>query len=282
MKRPTVLLLVAALCVAVWFGWQQITRSPHRDALTLYGNVDLREIDLAFNNSQRIESIVVQEGDRVHRGEVLARLDTSRLAPQVEVAAATLKLDKANAANIRLQWRRAVSLWKASHGNAISAQDFDNARAAEAIAKARVDADAAQLKLLKAQLADAVLIAPTAATVRTRLLEPGDMASPQTPVLSLAITNPKWVRVYADEVDLPLIHPGQKAWVEVDGLPGHRFAGWVGYISPVAEFTPKSVETAQLRTSLVYEVRVFVKDPQDDLRLGMPATVILPLARKPQ
>ena len=128
-------------------------------------------------------------------------------------------------------------------------------------------------------LADAVLVAPTAGTVRTRLLEPGDMASPQTPVLSLAITDPKWVRVYADETDLPLIHPGQKAWVEVDGLPKHRFAGWVGFISPEAEFTPKSVETAQLRTSLVYEVRIFVKDPHDDLRLGMPATVIVPLAR---
>ena len=282
MKRPIILLLVVAFCVAAWFGWQHLLKPPPRDALTLYGNVDLREVDLAFNNSQRIEAITVQEGDHVHRGEVLARLDTNRLVPQVQVAAATLELDKANAANVALQWCRAVSLWKASHGNAISAQDLDNARAAEAVAKARVDADVAQLKLLKAQLADAVLVATTAATVRTRLLEPGDMASPQTPVLSLAITNPKWVRAYIDEVDLPLIHPGQKAWIEVDGLPGHRFAGWVGFISPQAEFTPKSVETAQLRTSLVYEVRVFVKDPHDDLRLGMPATVIVPLARATQ
>jgi HlyD family secretion protein len=282
MKRPLILLFLVALAVAGWFGWQHLLQPPQRDALTLYGNVDLREVDLAFNNSQRIMSIAVQEGDHVHPGEVLARLDTSRLIPQVQVAAATLELDKANAANVALQWRRALSLWKASQGNAISAQDLDNARAAEAVAMAKVDADRAQLTLLKAQLADAVLIAPTAATVRTRLLEPGDMASPQTPVLSLSITDPKWVRVYVDETDLPLIHPGQKAWVEVDGMPGHRFAGWVGFISPEAEFTPKSVETAQLRTSLVYEVRVFVKDPHDDLRLGMPATVVVPLARARQ
>ena len=54
-----------------------------------------------------------------------------------------------------------------------------------------------------------------------------------------------------------------------------RFEGWVGFISPVAEFTPKSVHTEELRTSLVYEVRVFVKDPDDNLRLGMPATAYL-------
>ena len=56
-----------------------------------------------------------------------------------------------------------------------------------------------------------------------------------------------------------------------------NFEGWVGFISPVAEFTPKAVQTDELRTSLVYEVRVFVKDPSDELRLGMPATVYLPL-----
>ena len=63
----------------------------------------------------------------------------------------------------------------------------------------------------------------------------------------------------------------------VDGFPNRRFAGWVGFISPVAEFTPKTVQTEELRTSLVYEVRVFVKDTDNVLRLGMPATVYLPL-----
>jgi HlyD family secretion protein len=65
------------------------------------------------------------------------------------------------------------------------------------------------------------------------------------------------------------------AAVAVDSFPDRRFQGWVGFISPVAEFTPKSVQTEELRTSLVYEVRVFVKDPSDELRLGMPATVYL-------
>ena len=70
------------------------------------------------------------------------------------------------------------------------------------------------------------------------------------------------------------------ATVQVDSFPNRRFGGWVGFISPVAEFTPKTVETPDLRSSLVYQVRVFVKDPDGALRLGMPATVYLPLSAK--
>jgi HlyD family secretion protein len=109
-------------------------------------------------------------------------------------------------------------------------------------------------------------------------MEPGDMASPTRPVFTLAVTDPKWVRVYVAESDLPKVHPGMRAGISVDAFPKRRFQGWVGYVSSVAEFTPKNIETEELRTSLVYEVRVFVQDPNDDLRLGMPATVHIPTA----
>ena len=103
------------------------------------------------------------------------------------------------------------------------------------------------------------------------------MASPQKSAFTLAITDPKWVRAYVGEPDLGSVHEGMQATVTVDAFDKRRFPGWVGFISPVAEFTPKSVETTELRSSLVYEIRVFVKDPGDELRLGMPATVHLAL-----
>jgi len=105
----------------------------------------------------------------------------------------------------------------------------------------------------------------------------GEMASPLKPVFSLAIMDPKWIRAYVSEPDLGRVHPGMRAWAAADGFPNQRFEGWIGFISSVAEFTPKSVETKELRTSLVYEIRVFINDPADDLRLGMPATVYVPL-----
>ncbi len=74
---------------------------------------------------------------------------------------------------------------------------------------------------------------------------------------------------------------GMRAWIETDSFPGQRFPGWVGFISPVAEFTPKNVETTQLRSQLVYRVRIYACNPDHRLRLGMPATAVIPLADNP-
>lgn len=278
--RRTVLVgvLVVLALVASAAIWWMARRTVAPTELTLFGNVDLREVDLAFNNSERIAAVFVREGDRVAKGQVLARVDTSRLEPEMEQAAANVDLAKANSANARVQFERLALLTRASGGRGVATQDLDNARATLDIDTARVRVDEAQRDLLRQELSDAQLLAPTDATVRTRVMEPGEMASPQRAVLELAITDPKWVRVYVAETDLGNVHPGMAAGVSVDSFPGRTFKGWVGFVSSVSEFTPKNIETEDLRTSLVYEVRVFVTDPTDDLRLGMPATVHLPLA----
>ena len=131
----------------------------------------------------------------------------------------------------------------------------------------------AQLALRERELADAELRSPVTGVIRNRILEPGEMSSPGTPAVTISVTDPKWVRAYVQEVDLGKVRPGTTAAVTVDAFPGREFDAWVGFVSPSAEFTPKNVETPELRTSLVYEVRVFFKDPHDLLRLGMPATV---------
>lgn len=328
MKRPMGIgiIVVAVVGIAAVLWWW--TRNGEKsDELALYGNVDLRQVDLAFNNSERIAAVLVQEGERVKKGQVLARLDTARISPQLaqveaqaaaqsqvvqrlrngtrpeEIAQARANVDSARAdvVNARLQYERLQSAAEISAGRAVRQQDVDNAKAAQQVAEAklvvnqrsldlaiagprkeevaenvaRLRASEAQAAFLRQQLVDSELIAPMDAVVRTRAMEPGEMASPQRAVFSLAITDPKWVRVYVAETDLGKIRHGMPAAVAVDSFPGRRFEGWVGFISPVAEFTPKSVHTEELRTSLVYEVRVFVKDPEDNLRLGMPATAYL-------
>jgi hypothetical protein len=64
-----------------------------------------------------------------------------------------------------------------------------------------------------------------------------------------------------------------------DSSPGNHYDGWIGFISPTAEFTPKTVDTVEVRTKLVYQVRVFVRNPQDELRLGMPTVVTILLGQ---
>ena len=143
------------------------------------------------------------------------------------------------------------------------------------------DIDAAQAQLQSLQnelqtaqynLSQATLVAPQDGVIRSRLVEPGDMASPSTPVYTLSLDTTKWIRAYISEDKLGKIHEGQSATVTIDSVDT-PLTGQVGYISDTAEFTPKSVETDDLRTSLVYEVRIYVTDPDNVLRLGMPATV---------
>lgn len=317
---------VIAVAGVLWW-WLGRHQSPAE--LRLYGNVDLRQVELPFNGSERIAQVLAQEGDHVTRGQLLARLDTSRLAPQVakaeadlaaqshavdrlhhgnrpeEIAQARANVDAAvaDADNARAQFARLRALSDSSSGRAVSRQDMDTGKAAFDTAEARLAvsrkalalelagprkediaegeaqlrADQAQLALVRQQFKDADLLAPLDAVVRSRIVEPGEIASPQKSAFTLAITDPKWVRVYVAETDLGSVHEGKRATVTVDAFRGRSFPGWVGFISSVAEFTPKSVETTELRSSLVYEVRVFVRDPADELRLGMPATVHLQL-----
>lgn len=324
MSKPIRIVLLLILLGAAGGGaWWYLNRPKASDELVLYGNVDLRQASLAFNGNERIAEILVEEGDVIHAGQVLARLDTSRLKPQVEQAQASVASQKAALLRLRngsrpeeieqarsnLNSARADSVnasaqyerRRALSANAVSQQDLDAARAAAEMADARVavaksaldlalagpriedikQAEAqlqgsqAQLALVKQQLADAELKAPFDAIVRSRLMEPGEMASPTRPVLSLAQRGTKWVRSYVPEPKLGHIRSGERTRVISDSFPDRPLDGWIGFISPVAEFTPKTVQTEDLRTSLVYEVRVFVEDPDDVLRLGMPATVRL-------
>jgi len=326
-----VLAILAVLAIGILLGrssWGTSKKDPNQ--LVLFGNVDLRQVELAFNDSERISEVLVEEGDKVTRGQVLARLETDRLkaqevAAEAEVAAqravvqklhngsrpeetaqaqANVALARADQVNAEQQWKRITALAGLTTGRAVSQQDIDGAKAALDTAQARLDVaqkgldlstigpraedvaqgeaqlrfNQAELDLLRRQLADAQLVSPCDAVVRSRLLEPGEMISPERPVFDLAIADPKWIRAYVSEPDLGRIHTGMRASIGSDSFPGRTLAGWVGFISSVAEFTPKAVQTVELRPGLVYEIRVFVKDPQDEMRLGMPATVTLDLS----
>ena len=97
------------------------------------------------------------------------------------------------------------------------------------------------------------------------------MASPARTVYQLSIVSPKWIRVYVTERQLGIMKEGSRALVATDTTPPQEAR--VSWISSTAEFTPKTVQTAELRTALVYEVRLEAADPENRLRLGQPVTV---------
>jgi HlyD family secretion protein len=271
-KRIVGLILIGIVFLGAVAGtllWLR-AKAESKEWLTFYGNVDIREIQLAFYDEGRIERMLVQEGDRVRKGQILAELDISRLDDAVRKAEATVRVDQATLENADITYRRTEALAKDLY---VSLQDRDNAVAVLKEARDRLKADEAALVLARRQLHDGKLAAPKEGVIEVRILEPGDMVTPQAPVFTVALDNPVWARIYVPEPDLGKIFPGMRAEIYTDSYPGRAFPGWIGYISPTAEFTPKNVETPQLRTRLVYEVRVYACNPDYRLRLGMPATV---------
>jgi HlyD family secretion protein len=146
---------------------------------------------------------------------------------------------------------------------------------AEEIAQSKADLQRAEATLASAdlRLQDTVLKSPADGVILTRAQEPGAILQEGASVLTVSLQHPVWVRAYVTEPDLGRIHPGSKVEILTDSRPGKPYPGQVGYISPRAEFTPRNVETRELRTSLVYRFRVVVETADDALRQGMPVTV---------
>lgn len=142
-------------------------------------------------------------------------------------------------------------------------------------ARAELEARANAVKTAERQLAYTRLVSPVSGIVSLREAEAGEVVSAGQPVFKVAELARPWVRAYLNESDLARVRLGQSARVTVDGLPGKQFNGILSFISPKAEFTPKSVETRELRVDLVYRVKIELEDPQGILKLGMPADVAI-------
>ena len=324
MKKSLLILvpLLAAATAGAWYFRGMF--HPAEVPLKLYGNVDIRGVDLGFRVAGRLLEVLKDEGDAVKPGELLARIDgvpyvqaLARADAQLAVAQADQRLKKAgNRSEDIAQGKAALEESRLVAKNALrtherlaglvgkggaSQQDLETAEAALDEANQRVILNEAKLKLLEAgfraeeiaasdanvaqaqaardaaalQLEDTQLKAPSVGVVLTRALEPGAIMQAGATVISLSLEQPVWVRAYVHEADLGRVPPGTKVLLTTDGRPNQPFHGKVGFVSPRAEFTPKSVETPELRTTLVYRLRIVVDDSDGSLRQGMPVTISL-------
>ncbi len=323
MKKPIAGLLVVAVLVGGYLGYRQWMTDANGAMPPLYGNVDIRDVQLGFRVSGRLAEMHLEEGDPVTAGDLLARLDELPLREALAVAEAnvmeaTANLDRANTgsrpqeieqaeagveearaalvnANKRLarqqdlfrqglnsqralddaesqQEQAQARLRSAQEALALAREGFreeDRAAAAAALAAAEARRDQAAT-----QLDDTRLLAPSDGVIQVRAREPGSMVNIGEPVYTLSLTDVVYVRAYVGETHLGQVVPG--AAVEVLSDSSERvYRGQVGFVSPRAEFTPKTVETPELRTDLVYRLRIVVTEPDDNLRQGMPVTVRL-------
>jgi len=324
-----IILAVIIVCLGALAWYFNQSSSEAKNQLQLYGNIDIRQVELSFHDQEHISEMYVNEGESVKKGQLLAiqnldrfqyavenveakteaqqqvvtRLLTGSRPEDIRKAQADVKSSEAEALFAKKELNRVQKLSKKkltsiesvdrAHAVYVAAQEKMHVLKEQlelavigprkediAEAQAILKANESTLKLAKKVWQDGHLYAPTEGIIQDRILEPGDMADSHTPVYTLALVNPVWARVYVPENHLGQLKYGMVATITSDSYPDKSYAGWVGFISSTAEFTPKAVETPELRTHLVYQVRVFACNPQNELRLGMPVTVSLDLTEK--
>ncbi len=147
-----------------------------------------------------------------------------------------------------------------------------------AIARANLTEADANLGLSRIDESYTTLRAPSAGVITVREAELGEVVQPGSPVITLADLDHIWLRAYIAETDLGRIHWGQDATITTDTYPGKQYHGRISFISPDAEFTPKSVQTTEERVTLVYRIKIDIDNPSHELKPGMPADAHLQLA----
>ena len=322
--RALGVVLVLGGAVAIWlYRTGRIGHAaPPTDVLTLYGNIEVRQVELGFRVAGRLKTMTFEEGQPIATGTVLASLDTRPFEDELrianadvasadanlkkliagnrppEIARAEAAVEEASAAqkNASVSLERsqklvdAGALSRSQYDDAVAASRMADARLASAndtyhllvqgsrredVAAGRAGLQSAQARVASAEtaLADAELLAPSDGIVLSRVREPGAIVSPNDVVYVVSLTRSTWVRAYIPEPLLPKVRLGMKVEILSDEAPPHPIVGHVGFVSPIAEFTPKSVETPELRTDLVYRIRIIVDDVASGLQQGLPVTV---------
>lgn len=276
MKRTFIisLLLLLLVSIAIYFFYKH--NSNDKSELTLYGNVDIREVQVSFRVFGRVAQLHYDEGDRVKSGTLLAELDRQPLQDALDKACADVEAKRVTYKNADLIFNRKKELIGAKY---ISEENYYNALTERDKTKASLAFAEEEFNIAKTNLQDATLFAPSEGTIISRIREIGTVVNPGEPVYTLALDKPLWIRAYVDEPHLGLIHYGMEASVFTDTHPEKKFEGVIGFISPVAEFTPKNVETPELRANLVYRLRIIIKNSDHFLLQGMPVTIKIRLKK---
>lgn len=276
-KAFIILIIILAILGGINFFSNRNYKNPNE--LELFGNVEIRQVDLSFRVEGKIEKMLAEEGDAVKKGQLLAYLEDTNYKSAYEKNIEDIKVLEAVSANAQSQYERNLSLCT---DGTTSKQECDTLKNNKDSSKASLMSSIAASKGAKKNLNDTKLYAPDDGIIMTRIQEPGAVVEPSNPIYTMAKSRPVWVRAYIPETNLANVKYGMKATVLTDtinpqtGKP-REYVGQVGYISPVAEFTPKTVQTTDLRTDLVYRIRVYIFDIDEYLRQGMPVTVKLSL-----
>ena len=283
MLRKVILIAVAVLAVAggvaAWLILSKPALPPGFAGVN--GRLEAKQVDIATKYPGRIKEVLADEGDTVDEGQVVATMDTEPLEAQLRNAEAKIReaednrrtalaevvVKKAELAYSDKQYKRSKELVVRG---AVSEQERDidlarmetnqaallGAQAQAVRTQSAIDAATAEAERIKAEIKDSVLKAPIRGRVQNRLAEPGEVLPGGGKVLALVDLSDVYMYVFLAESVAGKVALGAEARIVLDAAPEYPIRAVVSYVSPSAQFTPKSVETAEERHNLTFRVKL--------------------------
>lgn len=270
MKKRIIIGVIAVLVITTFAAYQYLKNNRDEGSLVLSGTVEVTEVNLGFKVAGRVVELIVDEGQRVKKGDRLAALDSAEMENVVAQNSAAVAVVEAEQERARKDYDRAVALVESG---VLPPQQLDSAKKSYDSAMAQLRQTRAALSASRDRLRDMVVVAPVSGVVLRKNSEAGETVAAGAAVYSLGDLENPWIKVYVKEDKLGLVKLGQKAEVKTDSFPKKSYSGTVTTISSEAEFTPKNVQTREERVKLVFALKVSVKNENEELKPGMPADV---------
>jgi len=288
--------IISLLIIISFWG---LSCSDHSDQKNFTGVLEGTSVQLPALTGGQILVMKVDEGQQISEGDTLALIDTLELSLQLlliktdlynldikmNLARLTLAQTKSDLEYIKNKHERIKILYRKNTStkqtlddltNQLQRSETNNANARQNILSISVEKEKLliQKKLLEKKISDAIIISPLSGIITSKYFEQSEAVSPMAPIVEIINLEVMDIKIYISEKLLPHIQYGQKASIRIDGSD-EIFTGKISWISPKAEFTPKSILTEETRTSLVYAVNVKIANQDGILKHGMPVEVLL-------
>jgi HlyD family secretion protein len=287
-KKTLIVVAILVLLVGGGLAWWFLSKPKLPPGFASgNGRLEATQVDIAAKYAGRLKTVEVDEGDTIEPGQVVATIDTEPLEAQLRASQAKIKeaqdnlrtaqaqvsVKKSELDYAEKQYKRSKQLVKSG---AVSGQeaDVDLARAESAraaligtqaqvvAAQSLIEAQTAESERLKATIADNTLRSPIRARVQARLAQPGEVVAAGGKVLSTLDLSDVFMYVFLPTTVTGKLALGADARIVLDALPAFPIKAEVSYISPNAQFTPKTVETAEERHNLTFRVKLQIPDKE--------------------
>jgi len=261
---------LVVIWLLVWLG--ACRTHDHEQPISASGTIEATEVNVSSKVSGNVLKLWVDEGSILKEGDTIAEIDHTIYDLQLAQAQANEKMARANVKVIAENYQSTLKLYQEGTSTQKQKEELETRYK---VAQAQLDAAQSLAAQARQMVSYCHITAPVAGIVTHKLVEKGELVTPGTALLTISELDKLKLTIYVTETELGKVKVGQEAEVKIDSYPDRTFPARVIYVSPVAEFTPKNIQTREERVKLVFAVKLEIHNPEGILKAGMPADAVL-------